>query len=170
MLICNPIQTKRHRIWEHLQKISERDLYASDINFHSANADVWAKKPHKCLWIRECWSAHTELSELQCLWVSWEAESHKQLGKQRSKPREREQEQRCCSAQLQWGTDYTHLRAGRVWNGNEEKISLPLPSSYSKPCSETTGKQAAHSMDFVSFHCYSPCLRESFNCCSKNPI
>ena len=125
MLICNPIQTKRYRIRKCLQKITERDLYASDVNFHSVNADVWAKKPHKCLWIREHWSAHTELSELQCLWVSWEAECHKQLGKQRSKPREREQEQRCCSAQLQWGTDYTHLRAGRVWNGNEEKTSLP---------------------------------------------
>lgn len=125
MLICNPIRTKRYRPGKCLQKITERDLYASDINFHSLNADVWAKKPDKCLWIREHWSAHAALSELQCLWVSWEAECHKQLGKQRSEPREREQEQRCCSAQLQWGTDYTHLGAGRVWNGNEEKISLP---------------------------------------------
>lgn len=125
-----------------LQKITERNLCASEINFHSLSTDVWAEKPDKYPWMLESSSAW-ESAGKQSATNSWAGEG--------ASPGRGSRRRRCCSAQLQWGTDYPHLRAGRVWNGNEEEISLPqYPAATADAALRQQGSRQHAAGTFVS--------------------
>lgn len=169
MLICNSIPTLRYRIRKCLQKIPERDQCASDINFHSINADVRAKK-----------KSHVSVSEEESTGVlrqSWAPAPQRQLGSQVPQTAGQAKEQalgegagaemlQCTTAARDW------LYSSASRHSLKWKWGFPatLPSSYSKCCSKTRGKQAACSVDLGLFHRYSAHLRGSFNCYSKSPI
>lgn len=145
ILLCKQRDTVRGKC---LQKITGRNLYASDINFHSLSADAWAEKPHKCPWMRARWRAPTEL---QCLESAGKQRATNSWASKGASPGRGSRRRRCCSAQLQWGTDYPHLRAGRVWNGNEEEISLPqYPAATADAALRQQGSRQHAAGTFVS--------------------